>query len=450
MYPALKKNVVIVKGYGASGIYDLNNGVFERVSHDAGDFLSQALNGLRPINEFDIEEQAFISEAHTQGLVEYHNISTKIISTQLAEVLRSSRPIRFAWIEIASICNQKCLHCFLGDELNKFNHMPLDKIKKNIDALVEEGVRQIVFSGGEPTLHPNIVEILDYAGKTNVNISLLTNGSSIKNASLIEAILRNDVVVKIPILGWRDSHEKMTRVRGSFRKTIATVIGYAKSGIRLQLGTTVTSVNASNIKKIVSFANFLGLPIEVSPIYKIGYAQKNSEVLFQHTMRELINFCKVNVKSRRPRYKQKEKRRDTIPKQVTDYESVDIHNFLTDTHECGQKIIAILASGEVTPCLMIRSKSVSMGNANRDSLTSILKGPTRADFHRKMKIDGILDCKGCEARYVCKAGGCPATALAFKGTINEKNPLYSNCYYVNPDTVDELKKLNLNQEENSI
>jgi radical SAM protein with 4Fe4S-binding SPASM domain len=326
--------------------------------------------------------------------------------------------------------------------LNRYKHVPLDKIKEYIDTLVSEGTRQIVLSGGEPTLHPNIIEILDYAGQTNVNLSLLSNGSSVRSHAVLDAILRNDVVVKMPVLGWRDSHEKMAGLRGSFDRVISSIFTYAKAGIRLQLGTTMTSVNIGDVHKIVRFANFMGLPLEVSPIYKIGFAEKNADILFQHSMRKLIESCRINLKPRKPRYVQKPKTRKTITQHPTDYESVDIREFLTDTHECGQKIIAVLSSGEVTPCLMIRNKYISVGNAQATSLRQVLNGPSREDFNNRMKLSGVVDCRGCEARYVCKAGGCPATALAFKGTINTKNPLYSNCYYVNSETVEELETLN--------
>lgn len=442
MYPAIKKKIVIVPGYGASGVYDLNVGAFHRLSHEAGEFLSQGLNGQTHFNEYDEELQSFIQEAREMGLVEILEQPSPREATRLEEVLRSTRKIRFAWIEVSSICNQKCLHCFLGEDLNRYKHVPLGKIKEYIDTLVSEGTRQIVLSGGEPTLHPNIIEILDYAGKTNANLSLLSNGSSVKSREVLEAILRNDVVVKMPILGWRDSHEKMAGLRGSFKKVISSIIAYAKAGVRLQLGTTVTSVNANDVKQIARFANFMGLPLEVSPIYKIGFAKNNSDVLFQHSMRELIESCRVSLKARAPRYPQKIKARETITQHPTDYESVDLREFLTDTHECGQKIIAVLSSGEVTPCLMIRNKNTSMGNAQSSSLKEVLRGPTREDFNNRMKLSGVVDCRGCEARYVCKAGGCPATALAFKGTIHAKNPLYSNCYYVNSETVQELETLN--------
>ncbi len=441
MFPALKSNIVVVKGYSASGAYDLNIGAFHRISHEAGEFLTQELTGVTSFDKFEPELKDFIIAAINSGLVEMKDIPQHIDPTNLNDVLKSSRPVRFAWIEITSVCNQKCLHCFLGEDLNRYKHIPFKRIKENIDTLVKEGIRQLVISGGEPTLHPQIIEILDYAGRANVNLSLLSNGSSIHNNSVIEAILRNDVVVKMPILGWRNSHEQMAGLKGSFKKLLKSIFTYAKSGVNLQLGTTVTSVNAADVAKIAKFADFMGLSLEVSPIYQIGFARNNKDILFQHSMRELIELCKVTAKHKKPRYGAKIKTRITLDKQATDYESVDLKNYLTDTHECGQKIIAVLSSGEVTPCLMIRSPDLSMGNTNQRPLAEILKGPTREEFNNKMKLNNIVDCRGCEARYVCKAGGCPATTLAFKNTIVGKNPMYSNCYYVNQDTVKDTDQL---------
>lgn len=76
-------------------------------------------------------------------------------------------------------CNHKCSHCFFGTN-SKENPILLETevTKKLICELAEHGVRGIEFSGGgEPTTHPQICEIIEYATELGISVGLITNGS---------------------------------------------------------------------------------------------------------------------------------------------------------------------------------------------------------------------------------------------------------------------------------
>jgi uncharacterized radical SAM superfamily Fe-S cluster-containing enzyme len=80
-------------------------------------------------------------------------------------------------IEITKACNLNCPVCF-ADSKNEFT-LPLDKVKEMIDLYVKcEGEPEVLqISGGEPTLHPDIIEILKYTAKKGIKYPMLnTNG----------------------------------------------------------------------------------------------------------------------------------------------------------------------------------------------------------------------------------------------------------------------------------
>src|SRR6056297_2084568 len=69
---------------------------------------------------------------------------------------------------ITEYCNFKCPYCRgLKDVIyrnRKIKELSLEEIKHNIDLWCKnEPLENIRFSGGEPTLHKNIVEIIEYA-----------------------------------------------------------------------------------------------------------------------------------------------------------------------------------------------------------------------------------------------------------------------------------------------
>lgn len=85
-------------------------------------------------------------------------------------------------VEITDRCNLTCPTCYAGSSPAYGRHRSLEEVKKMLDAVVtnehEPDVVQI--SGGEPTLHPQLFEILDYAKSLPIkHLMLNTNGIEI-------------------------------------------------------------------------------------------------------------------------------------------------------------------------------------------------------------------------------------------------------------------------------
>src|ERR1700731_2321541 len=263
MYPYLKPKVVIVEGPNAYGAYDLNAGAFRRINKSAGDLLV-SLDGVRHLGTFDPYEREFLKECSETGYISWQDLPHIRNRTPLESVIKKIRPVRFAWIEITSKCNQLCKHCFLGDDLNAFPHYPKDEIFGMLATLYEAGARQIILSGGEPTAHPDFREILEYAGQGfPFKLSLLTNGSHQRLMSVLDLLLKYDVTVKIPLLGWEASHDVMAGVRNGFARTCQAIEKLVTEGVAVELGTTGTGLNYQDIPKIREYAERIGIPLEV-------------------------------------------------------------------------------------------------------------------------------------------------------------------------------------------
>lgn len=425
-FPSVGSQVVIVYGPAAAGVYDLARGDFHRVTHAAAKVL-EACDGATALSTRSEEQRDFISEAVRRGLVEVRTDACKTSPTKLADVLRPLRPPRFAWVEITSKCNQTCLHCFLGSDLNSTPHVPAERLYSHADDLSTAGVRQVVISGGEPTLHPQFSEIVDYFSSKSFELSVLTNASYKRFADFIPKLADHDIIVKVPLLGWGASHDRMTGLPGSFIRTVSNIRACLASGVRIQLGSTVTALNQADIPQIKSFAQELDLALEFSPVFLIGCARDYKAELVPHSMSPLISACQAG---NRQLHKNSDIHQNIRANSAGDYATVDLRNYLTEHHECGQKIVALLANGRVTPCLLLRNKAHAIGDMNSDTLLDIVHGISdRLAFDETMKLASIPGCRDCEARFVCKAGGCPASAYALTGFVARKNPLYDKCYY---------------------
>jgi len=85
-------------------------------------------------------------------------------------------------VEVTDRCNLTCPTCYAGSSPTYGRHRSLDEIKKMLDTIVinEKEPDVVQISGGEPTIHPQFWEILDYAKTLPIkHIMLNTNGIAI-------------------------------------------------------------------------------------------------------------------------------------------------------------------------------------------------------------------------------------------------------------------------------
>ncbi len=87
-----------------------------------------------------------------------------------------NRKIEYARISLTNICNLRCSYCSQSDLENE--HIPIEFYKNLIDVLSSLGIRKVRFTGGEPLLSKNIVEIIKYSSsKENIkDIAITSNG----------------------------------------------------------------------------------------------------------------------------------------------------------------------------------------------------------------------------------------------------------------------------------
>lgn len=99
-------------------------------------------------------------------------------------------------VTITEKCNMGCSHCM--DNANPDGqHMTIQTYVRVLGYLQRLNMPIIMISGGEPTLHPNIIEMIKMAQITGIKILLLSNGTFLENENLKEKILNLDIMIQI-------------------------------------------------------------------------------------------------------------------------------------------------------------------------------------------------------------------------------------------------------------
>jgi MoaA/NifB/PqqE/SkfB family radical SAM enzyme len=138
-------------------------------------------------------------------------LQVKNLVSAVPRVLFSNAPLD-AQLIVTRRCNLSCGYC---SEYDNFSEpVPLATLQERIDALHRLGSINITMLGGEPLLHPDIGELVRFAGRKS-NVSVVTNGFLLRNA-VIEELNKaglNNLTVSIDTL-----HADPTRyIQKSFR-----------------------------------------------------------------------------------------------------------------------------------------------------------------------------------------------------------------------------------------
>ncbi len=115
-------------------------------------------------------------------------------------------------VEVTGECNLKCPVCFAGAPFT--GHVPFEQITDMIDSFVSYEIHPEILqiSGGEPTLHPEIVEIVQYAKSLGIeDVVVSTNGLKLLDDDFLDSFAKADPVVYLQFDTFRSEVSKAIR-----------------------------------------------------------------------------------------------------------------------------------------------------------------------------------------------------------------------------------------------
>lgn len=94
------------------------------------------------------------------------------------------------WLTVNRACNLRCKWCYAQETgFKKENDMPLKMAKDLVDICSDIGIKHITLIGGEPTIYPNLLELIEYSRSKNMRCGFVTNGIALKDKALVLALI---------------------------------------------------------------------------------------------------------------------------------------------------------------------------------------------------------------------------------------------------------------------
>jgi len=289
-------------------------------------------------------------------------------------------PIRVG-IELTQNCNLACSHCYL--ESSRYEPMSTEQVKELLSDLATLGSLFLTFTGGEPFLRPDLLELIQYAESKRFIIRILTNGTLINRAIADQLKQFANLSIHMSIHGANpETHDAFTHRAGSFVAMVQAAQYLRTNGVPVTLKFSVTKANFAEVESVCALADDLGADLAVNALIYPRIDGNTATTRWRVNQRQLKQLMRKGL--------------------IT----VEAYRCVAGKIKCW-----IDAAGDVYPCELLRQ--LSFGNVKEQRFASIWYSTALVNF-RNQPIPRPTECMNCRHSSHCQ--WCPALAYMEHGS----------------------------------
>ncbi|QSV44933.1 radical SAM protein [Geobacter benzoatilyticus] len=146
-------------------------------------------------------------------------------------------------------CNIRCVFCYYRDNLDAPNR-DMGDILRDVAYAVRRGVKEIDFSGGEPTVHPDLPRLIAEVKQQGINrVCIITNGWRLAERSYLKQLKEAGLdEILFSVHGHTgEIHDTLTSTPGSFNRLLKALGNVTAEGLILRTNTVVNSLNVHDL-----------------------------------------------------------------------------------------------------------------------------------------------------------------------------------------------------------
>lgn len=293
-------------------------------------------------------------------------------------------------------CQNDCPHCYVG-RAKGFPEMSTEQWKRVLDRCWELGIPHVTFTGGEATLRPDLVELIQYAQDVGMVTGLQTNGRRLRDAAYLDQLLRAGLDhIQITLESHDPTiHDRMVGVEGAWQETVDGIKATVAADVYMMTNTTMTTENVGGIEDTISFLASLGVPtFGCNSLIYSGSAVAVGSGIAEGDLQPILERVKRATEGHHMRL---------IWYTPTQYCEFDPTGLELGIKGCtaARYNMCVEPNGDVIPC---QSYYVALGNLLTDTWETIWEHElARYLRNRDFRMD---KCYQCPDQVLC-GGGCP-------------------------------------------
>ncbi len=171
--------------------------------------------------------------------------------------------------ELTYACNLDCSFCY-NDLDAQGTPLTLEQYFHALEDLAAMNVMELTLTGGEPLAHPQFFQIGAKAKELGFVVRIKSNGHALRE-DMVQRIQKeiDPFMIEVSLHGaTADTHDRQTRVPGSFARLIANIKTMTRLGMRLRVNSTMTRWNVDELEEMHTLCDSLGVTLRMDPDVK--------------------------------------------------------------------------------------------------------------------------------------------------------------------------------------
>ncbi len=174
-------------------------------------------------------------------------------------------------------CNLHCGHCYTDSFDRDYpGELTTEEGRAVIEDLARFGAPVILFSGGEPLIRPDLVELIRHAQEHGIRAVISTNGTLITKEKAAELASINLSYVGVSIDGPEAVHDRFRGKVGAFKDAVQGIRYCRDAGLRVGLRVTLTEYNYTHLDEIFDLIEEEDIPRAC--FYHLAYAGRGAKI----------------------------------------------------------------------------------------------------------------------------------------------------------------------------
>ena len=320
--------------------------------------------------------------------------------------------------ELTYNCSEKCIHCYnIGatrndeEQSHRYNkeELVLSDYIRIIDELYDAGLVKVTLTGGDPFSKPHTWEIIDYLYKKGIVFDIFTNGQKLVNKVQKLADYYPRLVGVSLYSGNAADHDFITRVKGSWSKSMLVIEQLSKLAVPMNIKCCVMRPNVKSYRQINGIAQKYG----AKPQFEVNITDSiEGDKCASTYLRLTPDLLKIVLRdSNIPMY---------VGKEAPNYGG---QPRIMDEKSCGAGDFSfcITPTGDMIPCC---SFHLLLGNLKEQTITDILTQSKNLKFWRHLTLRDYEECGThdyCDYCNLCAGNNYSEHKTPLKAAEN-------NCY----------------------
>lgn len=161
-------------------------------------------------------------------------------------------------------CNQNCRYCDRRRPVDDPRFISGDAVRARIDAALAAGAREIVLTGGEPTLRGDLPELVAHAARAGAEEVGVETNATVLDAARAQALRAAGLTfARVNLAGVSAALDDVTRDPGGFERTLAGLVALAGAGLPVDVVATLVRSTRQWLAALPAFLVGRAIPARV-------------------------------------------------------------------------------------------------------------------------------------------------------------------------------------------